>query len=257
VTKAGQQIKAGTTLLVDIPEIKVLDLEAQDIELNILYEDKDLLVVDKPAGMIVHPVAGIRKDTLVNALLRQCRDLSGIGGCIRPGIVHRLDKDTSGVMVVAKNDAAHQGLSSQFNAHKVKKTYLTLVWGKMAYQRGSIDMAIERGREDRTKMKVTNIGGRQAKTVYETIKQSGRMALLRIFPETGRTHQIRVHLSYLNHPIVGDKKYARGQANDGINRQMLHAETLSFRHPVSGKKVTFKAELPEDFKEVMRANEIS
>ncbi len=252
-TKSGYKLRVGDKIIVTIPAVKKIEVEAQDIPLEILYEDPDLLVLNKPAGMTVHPVGRINKNTLVNALLHHCRELSQIGGCFRPGIVHRLDKDTSGVMVVAKNDRAHRRLSAQFGSHQINKTYLTLVWGTMSYRQGSIDLAIGRASSDRTKMKVTGTG-RPSKTSYEVVKQYSKMALLKIFPQTGRTHQIRVHLSYLKHPVVGDRKYGCSWDNEGIGRQMLHAETLTFIHPVTGIKMTFKAELPQDFKDVIKAN---
>jgi len=256
ITKTGYQVNSGERFLVTVPEARTIALEAEDVALDIIYEDADLLVLNKPAGMIVHPVAHIRSKTLVNALLQHCGKLSQIGGCIRPGIVHRLDKDTSGVMVVAKNDRAHQMLARQFEKHEIKKTYLALVHGVMEHKTGSIDAAIGRGQEDRTRMKVAGAGGRQAKTGYEVVKQYPRMALLRIFPETGRTHQIRVHLSYVKHPILGDTKYGRERAEEEAGRQMLHAESLTFRHPASQKTVTFNAPRPADFQEVIAAHEI-
>jgi 23S rRNA pseudouridine1911/1915/1917 synthase len=251
IKKTGYKTSMGEVFQVTMPGLKELPLAAENIALHILYEDKNLIVINKPAGMMVHPVARIKTGTLVNALLKHCQNLSQVGGCIRPGIVHRLDKDTSGVMVVAKNDSAHQDLSEQFARGQVKKNYLALVHGWLPSRQGVITARISRGRNDRTKMKVTGIKGRAAVTEYEVVKQYPSMALLRLFPKTGRTHQIRVHLAFIGHPIVGDWKYGRNLDQGKIKRQMLHAETLAFIHPVTKEHLRFQAELPADFKDAL------
>ncbi|MDD5491670.1 MAG: RluA family pseudouridine synthase [bacterium] len=257
ISKTGYKTSAGEVFQVTIPEPRELTLVAENIPLLILYEDNSLIVINKPAGMMVHPVGKIKTGTLVNALLEHCQNLSQIGGCIRPGIVHRLDKDTSGVMVVAKNDAAHQCLSRQFTRGQVKKTYVALVHGRMSSRKGVINAKISRGRTDRTKMKISTATGRAAVTEYEVIKQYPKMALLRLFPKTGRTHQIRVHLSFIDHPIVGDWKYGKDQPAGMANRQLLHAETLAFIHPATKEHVRFQAELPADFKGAIATNEMA
>ncbi|MBI5555186.1 MAG: RluA family pseudouridine synthase [Elusimicrobia bacterium] len=251
ITKTGYKTSLGEVFQVIASAPKELTLTAENIPLPVLYEDESLIVLNKVAGMMVHPVGKIITGTLVNALLYHCHDLSQIGGCIRPGIVHRLDKDTSGVMVVAKNDAAHRHLSEQFAQSQVKKTYLAVVQGRLPSRRGLINAWISRDQTDRTKMKVSRIKGREAVTEYEVIKQYRSMALLRLFPKTGRTHQIRVHLAFIGHPIVGDWKYGKNQDQGKIKRQMLHAETLAFVHPVTKKCLHFKAELPADFEDVL------
>lgn len=256
ITKTGYKTSAGEIFQVTLPEIKELPLEAENIPLSILYEDKSLVVLDKPAGMMVHPVGRIKTGTLVNALLTHCQDLSQIGGCIRPGIVHRLDKDTSGVMIAAKTDAAHQHLSKQFARGQVKKTYLALVHGRLTSRKGLINARIMRGTADRTKMKVSATAGRNAITEYEVVKQYQNMALLRLFPRTGRTHQIRVHLAFIGHPIVGDWKYGRELPGPKAGRQLLHAESISFIHPETKEHLRFQAELPADIKGAIAANEL-
>jgi 23S rRNA pseudouridine1911/1915/1917 synthase len=257
INKTGYKTSAGEIFQVTMPELKTSTLDAENIPLHILYEDENLAVIDKPAGMMVHPVAKIKTGTLVNALLSHCQDLSQIGGCIRPGIVHRLDKDTSGVMVIAKNDNAHKHLSAQFAHSQVKKTYLALVHGRMSSRKGVIDAGIGRGQTDRTKMKISESKGRAAVTEYEVVKQYQSVALLRLFPKTGRTHQIRVHLAFIGHPIVGDWKYGKEKIARNIKRQMLHAETLAFTHPVTKEHLRFQAELPADFKGAIAANEMA
>ncbi len=256
ITKTGYKTSLGEVFQVVVTAPKKLALAAENIPLNVLYEDPSLIVLNKPAGMMVHPVGKIVTGTLVNALLQHCHDLSQIGGCIRPGIVHRLDKDTSGVMVVAKNDVAHRSISEQFTKSQVKKTYLALVQGRMPSRTGMINARISRGQTDRTKMKVSGIKGRAAVTEYEVVKQYPSMALLRLFPKTGRTHQIRVHLAFIGHPIVGDWKYGRNPDQGKIKRQMLHAETLAFIHPVTKKHIRFQAELPADFRDALISQDV-
>ncbi|MDD5131336.1 MAG: RluA family pseudouridine synthase [bacterium] len=256
IRKTGYKTTAGEIFQVSIPGLKELPLAAENIFLPVLYEDQYLIVINKPAGMMVHPVGKIKTGTLVNALLKRCMDLSQIGGCVRPGIVHRLDKDTSGVMVVAKNDATHQHLCGQFARSQVKKTYLALVHGRMSSRKGLINARISRGRTDRTKMKVSGAEGRAAVTEYEVVKQYPQIALLRLFPKTGRTHQIRVHLAFIGHPIVGDWKYGREKDGSKAGRQLLHAETISFIHPGTKEHLRFQAELPADFRDALTSQDV-
>jgi 23S rRNA pseudouridine1911/1915/1917 synthase len=256
--KAGRRVKAADIIAIRIPEAKPSGVMPEAIPLTILYEDTFLLVVDKPAGMVVHPAAGHVGGTLVNALLYHCRDLSGIGGVLRPGIVHRLDKGTSGLLVAAKSDAAHWGLAGQFKRREVKKTYLALVYGNPRTDGGRIEAAVGRHPTDRKKMSTASRRGRPAVTLWRVRERFGIAALLEIDIETGRTHQIRVHLTQLGHPVVGDLIYggagrfrsiedtdlrARIKA---LNRQALHACRLSFIHPVTGEALRFSAPLPEE-----------
>ncbi|MDD5258724.1 MAG: RluA family pseudouridine synthase [bacterium] len=257
INKTGYKTSVGEMFRVNLPELKELPLAAEKILLSILYEDKSLIVLDKPAGMMVHPVGRIKTGTLVNALLDHCQGLSQIGGCIRPGIVHRLDKDTSGVMVIAKSDAAHRHLSRQFARGQIKKTYLALVHGRVSSRHGVINARIVRGRTDRTKMKVSATAGRPAVTEYEVVKQYPDMALLRLFPRTGRTHQIRVHLVFIGHPIVGDWKYGPKLPTSRSARQLLHAESISFIHPETKEHLRFQADLPADIKGAITVNEMA
>ena len=229
----------------------------QNIPLNIVYEDEHIIVVNKPSGMVVHPAVGNESGTLVNALLYHCGDtLSGINGVIRPGIVHRIDKDTSGLLVVAKNDDAHLFLSSLLKDHGIKRTYFAIVVGKMKEQRGTINLPIARHPTNRKKMAVV-MGGREAITHYEVLAEYNGYSYLKLNLETGRTHQIRVHLSHMGHPIIGDTVYSSvstpfEKANKALlDGQILHAGELSFPHPVSGEQVFFRCELPENFKALL------
>ncbi len=259
VLKASHRVTAGETIAVIVPAPEDYTVEPEPIPLVVLYEDADLLVVDKPAGMVVHPAAGNWHGTLVNAVLYHCPDLAGVGGARRPGIVHRLDKDTSGVIVVAKNDAAHRALQAQFKARQVYKTYLALVFGLMTPAQGEINAAIGRDVRDRKRMAVVPLSqGRPAVTRYETLdvfKSSAtgeRLALLSCQPLTGRTHQIRVHLAHVRHPIVGDETYGgRRRAPAPCPRQFLHAHRLRFRLPATSEEVEFTAPLPPDLQSVL------
>ena len=271
VTRPAQRLAAGARIRVTPPPVVSARPQAQALPLRVVYEDSDIIVIDKHAGMVVHPAPGHRSDTLVNALLAHCgRDLSGIGGVRRPGIVHRLDRDTSGLIAVAKHDRAHQGLAVQFAAHSASRTYRALVFGVPHPLAGTLEQPIGRHPRHRRKMAVYGLGGKPAFTRYETLVASGIVAaMLRCELRTGRTHQIRVHLSALGYPVIGDILYgsaglcrrmvrdagersvALGVALRGVSRQMLHAESLRLRHPVSGSELCFCAPLPADFCAVM------
>jgi 23S rRNA pseudouridine1911/1915/1917 synthase len=257
--KASHHVDAGDEITVVVPEPEEYDVEPEPIPLVVLYEDADLLVIDKPAGMVVHPAAGNWHGTLVNAVLHHAPDLAGVGGARRPGIVHRLDKDTSGVIVVAKNDAAHRELQAQFKAREVEKTYLALVNGAMTPENGAIDAAIGRDPRDPKRMAVRAAGqGRASQTRYETLERyrigssSERFTLLACRPLTGRTHQIRVHLAHVHHPIVGDPIYSsRRKLPFACPRMFLHAHRLRFRFPRTGESVEFTAPLPSELAAVL------
>lgn len=257
--RASHRVAAGEAIAVAVPAPEDYAVEPEPIPLAVLYEDADLLVVDKPAGMVVHPAAGNWRGTLVNAVLHHCPELAEVGGMGRPGIVHRLDKDTSGVILVAKNDAAYRALQAQFKARQVQKTYLALVFGRLAPAQGEIDAPIGRDTRDRKRMAVAPPGGgRPALTRYETLEvfsvpaAGTRLSLLACQPLTGRTHQIRVHLAHVKHPIVGDTTYgARRRPPVPCPRQFLHAQRLRFRLPATGAEVEFGAPLPEDLQGVL------
>jgi len=251
--KPSYILKNGDTIDLSLPENKELKIKAEDIPLDIIYEDEYLVVVNKPDDMIVHPAGKIRSGTLVNALLYRCRDsLSGIGGVIRPGIVHRLDKNTSGLMVVAKNDFAHLDLSKQIKEHQVTKKYLTLVYGNMKDDSGIIDAPIGRSLKNRKKMAVTVEGkSREAITHFKVLKRFSGYTLVEATLRTGRTHQIRVHLAFIGHPIVGDQLYGRKKQGLNISRQTLHSHILGFVHPLSKKYMEFSATLPQDMQELI------
>src|SRR5919204_1718606 len=243
---------AGDEIAVSEPPLQKIDNEPEPIPLDILFEDDELLVINKPPGLVVHPGAGHREHTLVNALLHHCTMLSGIGGKERPGIVHRLDKETSGCLVVAKNDAAHRELSKQFAARTVEKIYLALVAGKLRKPAGLIEEKIGRHPVHRQRMSATTLRGRAAKTEYRVVRSSDRASLIECRLQSGRTHQIRVHLHHLGHPVLGDKVYAPRLAKD-FPRQMLHAWKLGFRHPRTAEWKNFEAPLPDDFKQAIAA----
>ena len=265
--KPSYRIKGGEEIQIEIPPPKELSLEPEDISLDIVYEDSDLLVVNKRAGMVVHPALGNYSHTLVNALLFHCKDLSGINGVLRPGIVHRLDKNTSGLMVVAKNDTAHLSLSDQIKNRTLLREYLAITWGHMPSEEGSIEAPIGRALKDRKKMAVTRIKGRESVTQYRVLERFDLCELLSIRLKTGRTHQIRVHLSYLNHPVLGDPEYGGRQKwikgiydqerpfaqrlLGTIDRQALHAKRLGFVHPRTEEYKEFDSDLPEDIHRVL------
>jgi len=245
-------LRAGDVIDLTEPPPEKIDNQPEAIPLDILFEDDDLIVINKPAGLVVHPGAGHREHTLVNALLHHCSTLSGIGGKERPGIVHRLDKDTSGCLVVAKNDESHRGLSIQFAERAVDKIYLALVSEKLRRSAGVIEKKIGRHRVHRQRMSVTSERGRAARTEYRVLRLLEQASLVECKLHSGRTHQIRVHLHHLGHPVLGDKVYAP-KLTGKFPRQMLHAWKLGFRHPRMGEWRTFEAPLPDDFAEAMRS----
>lgn len=245
-------LKEGEDVSVLIPDAVSLDVEAEDIPLNIYYEDDDLLVVYKPKGMVVHPAPGNHNGTLVNALLWHCREsLSGINGVLRPGIVHRIDKDTSGLLLVAKNDFAHVHLAKQIKEHSLNRIYQTIVYGVNMPDEGDVDAPIGRSTKDRKKMAVIE-GGRSAQTHYSVVKRYSGFTHVQCKLKTGRTHQIRVHMAYIGHPVAGDAVYGPKNVITQLNGQCLHAGTLGFIHPRSGEYMEFTAPLPEYFTEFER-----
>jgi len=246
--RASQRVRAGDSVETEPPEPAPSELEPEPIPLRVLYEDADLIVIDKPAGLVVHPAPGHAGGTLVNALLHHCRDLAGIGGVRRPGIVHRLDKGTSGVLVVAKHDAAHASLARQFKDHSIERVYRAIVRGVPRADEGRADAAIGRHPTDRKRMSVRTARGREARTVWRVARRfpASGCAELEVRPETGRTHQIRVHLAASGLPILGDPVYGRGAPACGLERPALHAAVLGFTHPTSGARLRFEAPLPED-----------
>ena len=249
--KVSYKIQENDKISVEIPEPKQIELKAQDIPIEIIYEDSDIIVVNKPKGMVVHPANGNPDGTLVNAIMAICKDcLSGIGGEIRPGIVHRIDKDTSGLLIVAKNDNAHVKMSEQIKNHEVKKTYIALVRGVFKENEATIDMPIGRSTSDRKKMAV-NKNGKNAITHIKVLKRFDKYTLLKVNIETGRTHQIRVHLSHIGYPIVGDYTYSNGKNEFDVVGQCLHAQKLEFKHPITQKDMCLEAELPQYFKDIL------
>lgn len=251
VVKSNYKLKAGDEIIVSLPEPQPLDVQPENIPLDIIYEDEDVVVVNKARGMVVHPAAGNYSGTLVNALLYHCKNLSGINGVIRPGIVHRLDKDTSGIMICAKNDAAHVSLSEQIQSKTAQRTYMAVVRGNIKTDSGVIETQIARDKNDRKKMSVVKDGGRNAVTEYKVLERFGKYTIVKCKLKTGRTHQIRVHMEYLGYPLVGDPKYSPMKTPFGINGQALHSWTLSFVHPRTGEDMFFEAPLPEDMKKIV------
>ena len=248
----SRTLKEGEDISVLIPDAVSLDVEAEDIPLNIYYEDDDLLVVYKPKGMVVHPAPGNHNGTLVNALLWHCREsLSGINGVLRPGIVHRIDKDTSGLLLVAKNDFAHVHLAEQIKEHSLNRIYQTIVYGVNMPDEGDVDAPIGRSTKDRKKMAVIE-SGRSAQTHYSVVKRYSGFTHVQCKLKTGRTHQIRVHMAYIGHPVAGDAVYGPKNVITQLNGQCLHAGTLGFIHPRSGEYMEFTAPLPEYFTEFER-----
>jgi 23S rRNA pseudouridine1911/1915/1917 synthase len=281
IEEPKRPVKPGERVVVRVPPPVPAEPKGEEIPLEVVYEDDDLIVIDKPAGLVVHPAAGNHTGTLVNALIAHCgATLSGIGGVMRPGIVHRLDKDTSGLMVVAKTDRAHQGLAAQFADHgrsgPLERGYLALVWGAPERSEGTIEAALGRSTRNREKMEVKREGGREAITHYSLVERYGRpgkaavAALVECRLETGRTHQIRVHMASIGHPVIGDRAYGAGFATKvallpeparslaaGFQRQALHAYLLGFEHPATGEEMRFESPLPADISELSAALKMS
>lgn len=245
--KPSQILFGGEEIALTLPELKPPTLSAEDIALDIVFEDAHIIVVNKPQGLVVHPAAGHRGGTLVNALLKHCPDLSGINGETRPGIVHRLDKDTSGLLVAAKSDAAHLGLARQWQEHDITRIYHGLLNGVMAENAGLVDAPLGRHPRERTKMAVEPIQGRQAITHYRVLRRYAAYTYAELRLETGRTHQIRVHMSHLGHAVAGDKLYGPRKQHLGLIGQALHAKILGFKHPVSSEDLLFESDLPPYF----------
>lgn len=247
--KAKYTVKEGDTISYQLPEEEILDYEAEDIPIDIVYEDEDLAIINKAQGMVVHPSAGHSSGTLVNALLYHIKDLSTINGVVRPGIVHRIDKDTSGLLMIAKNDKAHHILADELKAKKSLRKYLAIVHGNLPNDRGMIEAPIGRSEKDRKKQAVT-AKGKDAITRFQVVERFGDFTLVELSLETGRTHQIRVHMAYIGHPVAGDPLYGPRKTLAG-NGQFLHAQTLGFTHPSTGEMVTFTAEPPIIFRQTL------
>ncbi|MDP3305047.1 MAG: RluA family pseudouridine synthase [Erysipelotrichaceae bacterium] len=249
-TKSNSKVKVGDEIVVDVPEAESIELKPVDLHLEIVYEDSDIIIVNKPKGMIVHPGAGTKEPTLVEGLLYHCKDLSGINGALRPGIVHRIDKDTSGLLVAAKNDIAHQSLSLQLSTKTMHRSYLGVVHGIVEPDVATIDAPIGRDLRDRQKMTVTDVNGRNAVTHFRVLERFKDFTYVEFELETGRTHQIRVHMQYIKHPMMGDPKYALRNTPD-TQGQMLHAYKLTLVHPRTNETMTFTCEAPEIFKSTL------
>ena len=242
------KLRLGDIVEAELPPPENIDIVPEDIPLDIMYEDDDLIVINKPQNMVVHPAPGHYTGTLVNALMFHCGDnLSGINGVLRPGIVHRIDKDTSGVLVIAKSDLAHKGLSEQLAEHSMKRVYNAIVYNSFSEESGTVDRNIDRSKNDRKKMAVVMQGGRNAVTHYKVIEKLGKYTCVELQLETGRTHQIRVHMSYIGHPLLGDPVYGPKKCPFNLNGQVLHAKVLGFIHPRTGEYMEFNSELPDYF----------
>lgn len=252
-TKASYKLEKGDEVYINIPDAKQVDIIAQDIDIEIVYEDKYLLIVNKKSGMVVHPSKGHEQNTLVNALLYKVGDLSGINGEIRPGIVHRLDKDTSGLIIIAKDDKTHNLLTEMFKNKEIKKIYYAIVKGSMNKQSGTLISNIGRDEKDRKKMSVKKDGGKEAITNFDIVDKNEKYSLVRLNLKTGRTHQIRVHLSHFFFPIIGDSVYGR---KDEFPRQMLHAYELSFIHPITKKSINVIGEFHKDFNDALNKTKL-
>ena len=252
IAKSSLKVKEGDQIEINFPEVKELEIEKEDIPLDVIYEDEDILIINKPQGMVVHPSNGHNEHTLVNAVLAYSDDLSGINGVARPGIVHRIDKDTSGLICIAKNDKAHVSLADQLKDHTMNRTYIALVRGVIKEDTGEINLPIGRDPRNRQKMAVTRENSKEAVTYFKVLKRFSEHTLVECKLKTGRTHQIRVHLSYIGYPVEGDPLYA-GKKYDTLykNGQLLVATELSLVHPSSGKVMSFKIELPDYFKEII------
>lgn len=250
IQKANYKVKGNDTIVLTMEDDRELEVEAENIPLDIRYEDEDVIVINKPKGMVVHPANGNQNGTLVNALLYHCKDLSGINGVLRPGIVHRIDKDTTGLLIVAKNDMAHASLSKQLQTKSVNRLYYALVHGVIPHDFGTIDAPIGRDVNDRQKMAVTASNSKDARTHFKVIERFKEYTLVECRLETGRTHQIRVHMQYIGHPVVGDEKYSYRKTMK-TGGQLLHAHQLTFVHPRTNETITVEAPLPTQFKEIL------
>lgn len=248
--KSNYKLRAGDEITVVVPEPETPEVEPENIPLDVVYEDSDIIVVNKPRGLVVHPAAGHMKGTLVNALLYHCKDLSGINGVLRPGIVHRIDKDTSGLLMAAKTDKAHLSLAQQLKEHSVTRKYIAIVHGVVNHDLGTIDAPIGRHPLQRLKMAVVKTGGRHAVTHFSVLERFDHFTLLECKLETGRTHQIRVHMEFIGHPLAGDPLYGLKRTLD-IDGQALHAQVLGFKHPQTGEYMEFSSEIPEDMKQLI------
>ncbi|MCH4207102.1 MAG: RluA family pseudouridine synthase [Solobacterium sp.] len=249
--KSSYKLSENDVITAEIPEDQPMDLLPENIPLDILYEDSDLIVINKPKGMIVHPAPGVYSGTLVNALLYHCKDLSGINGTIRPGIVHRIDKDTTGCIVACKNDFTHEGIAKQLEDKTCHREYRTIVMGNLEHDDGLIDAPIGRDPNDRQKMKVTDQNSRDARTHFKVLERFKDSTYAECALETGRTHQIRVHMKFIGHPVMGDLKYGKPCKYMDTQGQVLHAYRLTFIHPRTGEKMTFEADLPEYFQQLL------
>ena len=254
-TKSSYKIEENDEIIIEVPEVETTEIKPENIKIDVVYEDSDIAVINKQAGLVVHPAHGHYSGTLVNAILYHIKDLSGINGEIRPGIVHRLDKDTSGLIVIAKNDKVHAALTEMFQEKKIRKTYLAILKGKLNKSEGKIVTQIGRDKNDRKKMTVIDdvAKGKNAITNYRVISQNNLFTLVKVNIETGRTHQIRVHMRHLGYPILGDSVYGR---KDNEKRQMLHAYRLEFLHPVTGHQMEFTGEIPEDFQKALKKSDL-
>ena len=252
VREKKQPVEAGDVVTVSIPEPSLPEIQPQDMNLDIVYEDDDVVVINKPAGLVVHPAPGNPDGTLVNGLMARYRGrLSSINGVLRPGIVHRIDKDTSGLLMVARNDRAHESLSEQLARHSIIRKYRMIVLDNIKEDEGTIDRPIGRDPSNRLRNCVVQTGGKNAVTHYRVMERFGKYTLVEAALETGRTHQIRVHMSYIKHPLLGDSLYGPEKNRLGAHRQMLHAGSLGFIHPVSGQEMIFDIEPPEDFQNIL------
>ena len=254
-TKSSYKVEKDDEIVIEVPEAETTEIKPENIDIDIVYEDSYIAVINKQAGLVVHPAHGHYSGTLVNAILYHIKDLSGINGEIRPGIVHRLDKDTSGLIVIAKNDKVHAALTEMFQEKKIKKTYLAILKGKLNKSEGKVVTQIGRDKIDRKKMTVIDdiTKGKNAITNYKVVSQNNLFTLVKVNIETGRTHQIRVHMRHLGYPILGDSVYGR---KDNEKRQMLHAYRLEFLHPVTGNPMKFTGEIPEDFKKALKKSDL-